>query len=187
EYFLTYVYRGGLYDQLGEYEKAFEDYKKIVELNPRYYYALESLGQVAWKLEKWVDCMDAYEKIMKINKKNVSYPIIIAAIYKKNGMHFESKEFISKALREFDRSTADYAVLRLFGDGVAEMDVLRKVRTEQNINQRLKLLYFMGLYFEIINSLSIAKELYTEVSVAQYPSFAEFRMNQWSLDALEEK
>ncbi|MGL5957635.1 MAG: hypothetical protein ACRCZZ_03420, partial [Phocaeicola sp.] len=105
---------------------------------------------------------------------------------KKNGMHRESKEFISKALREFDRSSADYAVLRLFSDNVAEMDVLRKVRSETDINLRSKLLYFMGLYFELQNSKSIAKELYTEVSKVAYPAFAEFRMNQWALEAFDE-
>ena len=43
-YFLSYAYRGGIREEAGKDELALDDYRKVIELYPDYWYAFESAG-----------------------------------------------------------------------------------------------------------------------------------------------
>lgn len=182
DYFLGYVYRAGLYEQNNEFELALDDYKSIVRTNPQYTYAYESIGLLAWHTEDWVACRDAYTKALAQDKDNVSYALMIAACLKKENKKQEVKSFIDKQIRNMDRGTPEYAVLRLYIDGLGDSNALQKVRSIESKNQRGKLLYYMAVYYAINKADELAKEIFIEICNMNTPMFFEYRLAEWALE-----
>ncbi|MBO7175109.1 MAG: tetratricopeptide repeat protein, partial [Spirochaetaceae bacterium] len=48
DYFLGYAYLAGLYDEQNRLDESLAMYRKVVQYNPKYYFAYESIGMLAW-------------------------------------------------------------------------------------------------------------------------------------------
>jgi len=183
-YFLAYAYRAGLYDEQDKYVQALADYKKVVETNPGYYFAYESLGMLAWHEHDYEESRRAFELARSINADNVSYVLMIAADYLKQGKKVECKTFLNPIMRKMDRTSIEYAVVRLYyeGGGVnAENDTILRVKKEDNRNKRGKLMYYLGLFYEIKGSNQLAVDFYTDVVQMNSPMFFEYRLAEWEI------
>ncbi|MBP5330083.1 MAG: tetratricopeptide repeat protein [Spirochaetaceae bacterium] len=181
DYFLGYLYRGGMYEYTEKYDEALADYKKVVSLNPQYYYAYESIGILAWNKKDWKECRVAFQKAYEKNPKNISYQLMISACYLREKNLTKNKEFLNKMLKNYDRSTVEYVVLRLYLDGLGDVDALRKVRAVESRNLRGKLLYYMGLFYDLYGGMEQAEKLYLEVKDMKAPMFFEYRLCEWAL------
>ncbi len=181
DYFLGYIYRGGMYEYTEKYDEALADYKKVVALNPQYYYAYESIGMIAWKKKDWKECRNAFLRAYEKNPDNVSYQLMVSACYLREKNQTKNKEFLNKMLKKYDRSTPEYVVLRLYLDGLGDADALRKVHSVESRNLRGKLLYYMGLFYDLNGGTEHAKKLYLEVKDMKAPMFFEYRLCEWAL------
>ncbi|MCI1209126.1 MAG: tetratricopeptide repeat protein [Treponema sp.] len=182
DYFLAYTYRGGLYDEQNKFDAAYNDYKKIVETNPGYYFAYELLGILAWHAEDYAQAVKAFGLAWSVNKKNVSYPLMQAASYYKTGNNLEAEKVLEDAMKTLDRSSLDYEMVRLYHDrgGVnAESSVTLKVQNETDNTKRGKMLYYLGLYWELKGLDSLAEKYYAEVASLNCPLFFEYRLAEW--------
>lgn len=183
--FYAYIYRAALYDENGRFAEALADYKKIVEVKPEYYYAYESIGMLAWHEKKYTEARNAFLQAYKYNKDNISYPMMVSATYLKEKKETENRKFLVNVLKNRDIKTATYSVIRLYYDGVNPSAVATRVKNEQNLNSRGKLLYYLALYHEIRGDDQNAKKYYNDIIKLQAPMFFEYRLAEWALQDLE--
>ncbi len=184
EYFLAYAYRGGMRDEHNDYSGALSDYENVITYNPDYYFAYEAMGQLYWKEKNWQEARNSFLKAYQKNPKNSSYALMISATYHKEEKSFENKEFLKSALKNVDRNSLDYQVLRLYYDGIGDSAVLTKVVNEENSTTRGRMLFYMALFYEIKDLDHLATQYYLEVVDMQAPMFFEYRLCEW---AIEEK
>jgi len=181
DYFLSYAYLAGLYDEQNRFADALKMYKKVVELNPKYYFAYESLGMFAWHEKDYINARLAFEKAYSMKAENISYPLMIAATYLKENNIPEAKKFLSKALRNKSPTSVEYAMLRLYFDRLNDMQVAQKVLNTTDRNLKGKMLYYLGLFYEINGNDVMAEKYYTEVVNLESPMFFEFRLAEWAV------
>ena len=178
---LPYIYRSSLYDERGQYKLAIEDYLKMIKIRPDYYYAYEALGILFWHENRYDDARTAFLKAYEYNKNNISYPLMISACYLKQKKEADNRKFMQGVLKNRDTKTTEYAILRLFFDGVNPPAVLNRAKNEENSTLRGKYLYYTGLYFEIRGDDLTAKNCYNEIIKMQAPMFFEYRLAEWSI------
>lgn len=182
DYFLAYVYRASVYDELKEWDKSLEDYRAILKYKPDYYYAHESVGMLEWKKGNSTEARKHFEQALKVNDKNLSYKLMIAATYIKEKKNAELKKFIDNQIRNMNRSSAEYAILRLYLDGIAASSVDLKIRKEKSVSTKGKMLFYLGMFYELHGNDEMAKKYYIEVNEMQAPMFIEYQMNEWLLN-----
>lgn len=183
--FLAYAYRAGLYDEQNKFDLALQDYRKVVETNPKYYFAYEALGILAWHEQNWEEARKAFEIAYSYNKENVSYPLMIASCYHKLKKTQQAKTFLQQVMKtKAEKNTLEFQMIRLFhdlGPGNAETEIALKIQKEDKSNVRGKMLYYFGLYYEIKNITNLSKKYYSEVTNMQSPMFFEYRLAEWGL------
>lgn len=181
-YFLSYVYRGGLYDEEERLEDAVADYLMAAKVNPNYYYAFEALGILYWGLGKWSDSRYWFQKIADIFPSNTSYQMIVAVTYFLEGQTKEGKNYVSKTcLKNLDKSSVEYTLMRLFYDNVAPGTAANKIQAETNLNKRGKLLFYLAAYYQSRGNDSIAQKYYISITELENPSFFEYRLAEWAV------
>ncbi len=87
-------------------------------------------------------------------------------------------------MKKMDRESLDYMMVRLYHDGGginAENDAVLRVRKEDNSNKRGKMLYYLGLFYELKNSSQLAMDFYTDVLKMNSPMFFEYRLAEWEI------
>ncbi len=181
EHFLAYIYRASLYDEQNKLDNALSDYLKIVKIKPEYPYSYESLGMIYWHKEDWAKSREAFTEVYKLNGANISYPLMISATYLKEGKKKENKEFLSLVMKNMDRNSAEYAVVRLYYDGINPAAVEKKIAGVTNASLKGKLTFYMGLFYNILGDDLSAKKQYIQVKSLPSPMFFEYKMNDWAL------
>ncbi len=184
-HFLAYIYRAALYDEQNEYDKALADYLKIVEVKPEYPYSYESLGIIYWHKGDWANCRSAFTSAYKLNPSNVSYPLMISASYIKEGNKKDNKDFLTLVMKNMDRESAEYAMIRLYYDGINPQVVEKKITSVTNSTLKGKLTFYMGLYYDLYGDDVSAKKQYIEVRSLPSPMFFEYKLNEWALQIEE--
>jgi len=153
-----------------------------VQVKPEYPYSYESLGMIYWHNGEWEKSRAAFSEAYKMNPANISYPLMISATYIKEGKKSENKDFLNLVMRNMDRNSAEYAVLRLYYDGINPSLVEKKVVSVTNSTLKGKLTFYMGLYYDLYGDDVSAKKQYIEVKSLPSPMFFEYKMNDWALD-----
>lgn len=183
EYFLGYAYLAGLYDEQNKSDLALENYKKVIEKNPKYYYAYESLGIFAWGKEDYAEAQKAFEKAREYNSDNISYVLMICACMMKQKRVQDVRLFTEKLMKKMpDRQGMEYKLVRMYHDKGGDADVALKIQKETNRTKKGKYLFYLALYYELINKDSLAQKYYTEVANMQSPMFFEYRLAQWKVN-----
>ena len=116
-----------------------------------------------------------------MNSANVSYPLMIAATYLKEQKQQDARSFLSKAMRNMNTSSVEYAVLRLYYDSINDSQVAQKVLNTSDRNLKGKMLYYLGLFYEINGNDVLAEKYYTDVLSLNSPMFFEYRLAEWAL------
>lgn len=185
-FFLGYAYRAGLNDELGNFQEALQDYRKVVEVNPKYFYAYESIGMMEWHEQNWTLAREAFEKAYSFNKDGISYPLLIAACYIREGNEFQVKAFLDKVMKPMsDKKSNEYKITRLYKERNsinAENDLALNIPKETNSTKRGKLLYYFGLYYELLGKNAFASEYYSQIVEMKAPMFFEYRMAEWGMN-----
>ena len=164
----------------GKAQEALENYRKVVEKNPQYYYAYESLGILAWHDKNYDEAKDAFEEARKKNSANVSYTLMIAACYMKKNNYQGCKSFTEKAMKGMDRNSLEYLALRLFHDMAGDSSFTLKVQNEASKKKKGKFLYYLALYWDIKGNMNLAHKYYAEVTEIQGADFFEYRLAEWA-------
>ncbi len=182
-YFLAYAYLAGVHDELENFEDALYYYKKVVETNPKYFYAYEEMGILAYHTNQYEDAITYFNKAYDYSA-SYAYKLMVAASYLKLGNKVQAKNSLTPILKKLDRSSIEYEMVRFWSDTytrTAENSLTLKITKEDNSNKRGKMLFYMGLYYELNGSEQMANEYYTKVTNMNAPMFFEYRIAEWSL------
>lgn len=76
-----FLNRGKAYFNLGEFEKAEEDFKAAIEINPRYAAIYHSYGQLKYELRRYDDARDLFLKAIQYEPGNALIYYNIAMTY----------------------------------------------------------------------------------------------------------
>lgn len=183
DYFLAYAFLAGCYDEQNKFDLALENYHKVIETNPKYYYAYESAAILEYHRENWELSRKYFMEASKYSKSS-SYPLMIAATYYKQNDSFHAKEYLKPLLKNYDKDSFDYLMLRFFHDNYssnAENVLVGKISKEDNSTVRGRMNFYMGLYYELYNFPEKAAEYYSKVVGMNAPMFFEYRFAEWSV------
>lgn len=183
-YFLAYAYLAGIYDELNKFEDALFYYQKVIETNPKYFYAYEEMGILSYHTQKYEDAITYFNKAYE-NSASYAYKLMVAASYLKLGKKFEAKNTLNPVLKKMDRNSTEYFLVRFWAESyskIAENSLIAKINKEDNSNKRGKMLFYLGLYYELNDFPQIAIEYYTKVTKLNAPMFFEYRIAEWSLE-----
>lgn len=182
-YFLGYAYLAGLHDELGHYSDALKNYKMVIKTNPKYYYAYESIAILEYHMKNYSEAGKYFAKANEYNK-TFSYQMMQAASYFKQKDTINAKKVLASLMKTLDRESMEYQMARFFNDSYsknAETTLTQKIQKEDNSNKKGKMLYYMGLYYELNGFQEVANEYYARVSNLQAPMFFEYRFAEWSV------
>lgn len=182
-YFLAYAYLAGAYDDAEKFEDAIENYNQVIRTNPEYYFAYESIAILDFHTGKYKDAIDNFSKALRYSE-NYSYRIMIAASYYKLKDPINAKKVLAAGLKKMEKDTLEYNIVRFYNDNYtrnAENQIVQQLNKEDNRNNKGKVLFYMGLYYELNGSDEMAKEYYAKVAKMQAPMFFEYRLAEWGL------
>ncbi len=182
-YFLAYAYLAGNYDDLGKWDEALENYHKVIETNPKYFYAYESTAILEYRAKNYENAIKYFLKTYEYSP-SYAYTLMIAACYFKLNKPLQAKEVLSKQLKKLDAASNEYALVRFYNDNYnknAESNLIKKITNETNSNNRGKMLFYMGLYYELNKAEDLAREYYAKVTSMKAPMFFEYRIAEWGL------
>lgn len=183
DYFLAYAFLAGCYDEQGVFDMALYNYHKVIETNPKYYYAYESAAVLEYHSGNYNEARRLFD-IAYSYSANYSYKLLNAAMYFKEGDFFNGKKVINALLKTLTRDSAEYNLVRLYGETYsrnAETTLITQINKEDNGTKRGKMLFYLGLYYEVFGSQEAAAEYYSKVTKMQAPMFFEYRLAEWGL------
>jgi tetratricopeptide (TPR) repeat protein len=147
--FYPYVFRAGIYDELGELEKAVADYKAVIEMKPEYHYAYSALGIVQFLIEDWDGCRKSFEKAFEFEPREYPYLAMAALAVLKKGDPAEIKKYCSKTKDKIPGTVAYSHIVRAFMERGYDAYALRIIQEEEDkIIQKRLLFYIAELYHE---------------------------------------
>lgn len=183
DYFLGYAYRAGLYDEQNRFKEALDDYKKVIQYNPNYYFAYESIGILALHENNWSEALSAFLKCRDYQKENISYPLMITYCYYRLGKDAEAKKFSESIYRRIDdKFSMDYRMLRAYHDKTGFQNFPQLIAKLDNANDRGKMYFYLGLFYELSGAEDSAKEFYSKVVSLNSPMFFEYRIAEWAVN-----
>ena len=183
DYFLAYAYLAGIYDEQEKFDQALYNYRKVIETNPDYYYAYESTAILEYHFGNYKNARALFDKAYSYSE-SFAYKLMNIAMYLKEGNKNEAKKVAQELMKKLDRESTEYNMARLYVDTYsknAESTLINKINKEDNSNKRGKMLFYMGLFYEINGSLELAQEYYSKVTAMQAPMFFEYRIAEWGL------
>ena len=98
----TYDNLGLLYSRLKEYQKAEEEFKQAIYLNPKFTKAYYDLGSLYFIQEKYNDTIEQWNKILEIEPNFPNRYIVLnnlGIVYKKKQMPDKAMEYFLQALQ----------------------------------------------------------------------------------------
>ena len=183
DYFLGYAYLAGIYDEQEKFDLALYNYRKVVETNPDYYFAYESTAILEYHFGNYKNARELFDKAYSYSE-SYAYKLMNIAMYLKEGDKNNAKKLAQDLMKKLDRESVEYSMARMFVDTYsknAETSLANKIAKEDNSNKRGKMLFYMGLFYEVNGSLEMAKEYYAKVTAMQAPMFFEYRLAEWGL------
>lgn len=182
-YFLGYAYLAGYYDEMEDFENALKNYHMVINTNPTYYYAYEETALLEYHAGNYDEAARLFLKANEYSP-NYSYQMMAAASYLKKKDSFNAKKILTATMKPLDRESLEYNIARFFSESYnrnAETSITQKLSKEDNSNKKGKMLFYMGLYYEINGYVEVAQEYYAKVAKMQAPMFFEYRLAEWGI------
>jgi len=179
--FLAYVFSAGLKEEFGDYEGAERDYVILTRLRPEYYFAFEALGALRMKNKQWALARDAFLDAYRQEPREYSYALLASICWMRAGRQTDPRQFLAQVLRTAPRDTIEFSMLRLFHDLSGDVDVARRVENETNIYKKSQMAFYLGSYYEIIGSRTLADRFYMMVQDLDAVGTIEWKINEWVL------
>lgn len=184
DYFLAYTYLAGIYDEQNNFDKALENYHNVIKTNPDYFYAYEETAILEYHAKNYENAIKYFLKAYEYSQ-NYSYRLMVSACFQKLGNKAKAKEALNPVLKTLAKDSVEYQMVRFYYDNYsknAENALIQKIRNIDNSNKRGKMLFYMGLYYELTGAELPSNEYYVKVTDLQAPMFFEYRLAEWGLN-----
>lgn len=94
---LPYNNRGNVYKEIGNYQQAFTDYNKAIELDPEFAYAYANRGNVYLDIGHYLQAVADYNKVMELDPKD-------GDAYNNRGIAYHNIGFYLPAIADYDKA-----------------------------------------------------------------------------------
>ncbi|MDR0878764.1 MAG: tetratricopeptide repeat protein [Treponema sp.] len=179
--FIAYVYSAGIQDDLGDYEAAEKDYTVLTKLKPEYYFAFEGLGIIKMRNHEWAQARDNFLEAYRQAPKEPMYALLAAMNWMRAGKINDPKQFLEQALRNAVRESLEWYVLRLYRDLSGDTDVAIRIDREKNLDNKARMLYYLGNYYDIRGNKNLADKYFLQVQELGRKYTLEWRLNEWTI------
>lgn len=177
-YFLAYTYRASLYEMQGKMKEALSDWDTCFRVNPSYYFALEASGVIRFSMGDFNGASLAFQAAAKIGK-NLSYDLMTIVSLLRAGKNEEAKNYAKPVMRNMDKKTEEYKLIRLLHDGEgqnSEAALLNAVAKVDTLSKGCKLYFYLGEYFLIKESFPASKECFQKALSFEAPMVFEYKL-----------
>ncbi|WP_209329063.1 tetratricopeptide repeat protein [Lunatimonas salinarum] len=130
--------RARSFEELEEYEKAKEDYRKILKLQPTYSQALAGLGKIAWKENNMPDAEKFLLKAAMHDPNDYDILMLLGRTMIKNQRFKSAEEFLQLASDQHPENPQPYFYIGIArgyqGDGLGVVTALNAYLSLENDN-----------------------------------------------------
>ncbi len=107
---LAYVYKGRIYNELEQYEKALATYEQAIRLDPEQVdvYAYQNMGWALYKLKRYDEALSAYNKAILLDPNQARFYIDKGDVLFAFGCSSKEKADIFSALSRYDEAIGAY-------------------------------------------------------------------------------
>ncbi len=183
-HFLAWVYIAGLREMTEDWEGAEEANRRIIALNPDYYFAYESLGTLSIKNGRWAEAKDAFlQAYRRGGTQHSDYALLAALAWARAEGPRAPRTFLELALKAVPRESLEWYVLRLYYDQAGDTNVAVIIDKEKNKDTRARMLYYLAEFYTIRGKDSLALRYHQQVQALGRKGMLEWRLNEWALAA----
>ena len=94
DYADAYNYRGGVYSQLGQYDRAIQDNNEAIRLTPNYFWGFYFRGDVYVRLKQYQRAIEDYNEVIRLNPS-------LASVYSNRGAAYLELKQYQRAIEDF--------------------------------------------------------------------------------------
>jgi len=189
-FFLSYVYRGGMYEQAGEDKAAYDDYKQVTELKKDYWFAWEAMGVLSFRLGNWTEAARSFSNALTYTNTHPEYYIAAGLAMMLNGQTREARDYASRNLPKIDRTKypVQWLLFRQIADqSINTGDIEQQINRESNLDTKAAGLFYLGQYWIARNQNDLGMR-YIQLSLdANRQDTIEWRMAQATVQRLAAK
>ncbi|MDR0539732.1 MAG: tetratricopeptide repeat protein [Spirochaetaceae bacterium] len=180
--FISYVYTAGISDELGFDDEAEKSYKKIVAIKPDYYFGFEGIAVHSLKKGNYAAAADNFIQAWGYAQEEYNYALLAAyCLLKKTDNSKEHKDRVRKvvndAIKQVKRDSLDYYVIRLFNEGVGDVDVAHRAERETDGLSKIRAYFYLSCFYEVHNQPGLAEHFEKEFRKFDRRDLIEYRIN----------
>ena len=184
--YMAFIYRAGINDETEKYKEALEDYYKVISLYPTYYFAFEGAGIIHIRNREWAKATWCFRNALKHAPDHYNYAILASFCMQKDGKQKEGKDLVREYVKKMDKNKdeEEYLLTRLFYEHSGDTDVNNRVMKLKDKTKHYQMMFYLGIFYEVLNKKTIAEKYYIDVLSAKVPSFIEYKLAKIALDRI---
>jgi len=177
--FFARVYRGSIYEELAQWDLAYKDMKRALEINPDYYHLYDRYCYLLYTQGQYKEAIDLFKWIYERYPDEHSMALFINLSYKKMGEKQQGKSYLEKQIRKIPRDNPFYELARYYispGNDYMVNTVIQKITKE---SERLRMLFFLAAQYELNGMERAARLYYEEIAESSVKGFPELTMARY--------
>lgn len=178
ENFFALAYRGQILEEWGQWEQAYEDLRKAVELKPDYYPVYPSYAFLCYFKGEYAAARNYFELVRKDYPAEYSFPVMIALSLKQEGKEREARNYLEANIKSIPCENPFYEVARYYINPSNDYPFSTMIQKIGGEAKRLRFLFYLAAQYELQNMEGLADTYYREIAESGVDGFPEIRIAQ---------
>ena len=178
--FIAYIHRAQANEGMKKDDLALNDYKKALELKSDYKRGFVPYALQLYRSGQWNEAAIYFIKAYNI-EKSPEYLLLGAASLMCAGEKEMAKKFITDNMNKIPKEDLLYHVSRMYIDPPYETIVLNKLKEETASFEKMKGMFYIAIFHDVLGKNIISENYYTEVIDSGFPESLEYRVANWKL------
>ncbi len=177
--FLSYVFRGETYDQLGKSDEALSDYETVLSIRPDYDPVYPRAGAIYFMKSDWDRAAEMFRKAYAAQKKEYSYPLLIALCYKFKGDERDARSYLAGVVNDLARDSLYYEMCRYYMQPNNDGTIFQRIMDTKDALLKTKMLFYLGAQYDLNGQNGLAQTVLLSIDSQKFPSLLETRLAAW--------
>ncbi len=140
----AHIYAAGIYDDLGEYDKALGYYEKVMAARPDYAFTYEGAGKIYYMNGDWALAETCFLKAYQLIYPYEGYILMAALAMKHQGANGRARKLLEESISSVDRETLMYEIFRYVKDGGSDFFITGEIAKQTDLAARNKGWFYVG-------------------------------------------
>lgn len=181
DYFLGYVYRAGLYEHLGDTNRALADYEKLLALRPDYYFAYRPYAILLYTKKDWKLSAEYFLKAAKADPRDFGLQFLPVITYMKEGQTSTATAYLTRLVSELPQGSMFYRLARLYLQPGSDAEFISYLQSIPNPDTRYRLLFYLACFYELHGKTDLAQRYFLDVQSHPVEGMYEYKLNEAEL------